>query len=254
MIDEVDRHVGRLIEYLKANKLFDDTVIVFLSDNGAEGHSLDALFPETVFPKAREWVLGTFAYEYDSLGSADSYVLYGPGWGWAATSAFRGYKAYVTQGGTRVPAFISFPKHLMSGAQRSDLLSVKDIAPTLLDLAGISRPQGTFQGRAVVPITGESMLSILQEERADAKDNKPPRVLGYELFGKRSLRQGNWSAVEMYEPQGTGQWQLYNLEHDLAEQQDLAKTHPDKLEELISLWLEYAAQNNVVIPDWNSGY
>ena len=58
----------------------------------------------------------------------------------------------------------------------------------------------------------------------------------------------------MYEPQGTGQWQLYNLEHDLAEQQDLAKTHPDKLEELISLWLDYAAENNVVIPDWNSGY
>ena len=56
----------------------------------------------------------------------------------------------------------------------------------------------------------------------------------------------------MYEPQGTGQWQLYNLEHDLAEQQDLAKTHPDKLEELISLWLDYAAENNVVIPNWNS--
>jgi len=254
MIDEVDRHLGRLIDYLKTKELFDDTVVVFLSDNGAEGHSLDALFPEAVFPKAREWVLGTFDYDYESLGSADSYVLYGPGWGWAATSAFRGYKAYVTQGGTRVPAFISFPKRLMSGAQRSDLLSVKDIAPTLLELAGIPKPQGHFRGRPVVPMSGESMLSLLQEGGGDAQDNKPPRVLGYELFGKRSLRQGNWSAVEMYEPQGTGQWQLYNLEHDLAEQQDLAKTRPDRLEALISLWLEYAAQNNVVIPDWNSGY
>ena len=152
-----------------------------------------------------------------------------PVWGWAATSAFRGYKAYVTQGGTRVPAFITFPKRLASGEQRSELLSVKDIAPTLLDLAAISQPQGQFRGRPVVPISGESMLPLLQTASAAAKNNKPPRELGYELFGKRSLRQGRWSAVEMYEPQGTGQWQLYDLEQDLAEQQDLANANPDKL-------------------------
>ena len=254
MVDEVDRHLGRLIDYMKANNLLENTIVVFLSDNGAEGHSLDAMFPEAVFPKAREWVLGTFQYDYESLGSADSYVLYGPGWGWAATSAFRGYKAYVTQGGTRVPAFITFPKRLASGEQRSELLSVKDIAPTLLDLAAISQPQGQFRGRPVVPISGESMLPLLQTASAAAKNNKPPRELGYELFGKRSLRQGRWSAVEMYEPQGTGQWQLYDLEQDLAEQQDLANANPDKLAELISLWQEYAAENNIVIPDWNSGY
>ena len=254
MIDEVDRHLGRLVTYMKTNKLLENTVVVFLSDNGAEGHSLDALFPEAVFPRAREWVLGTFDYDYDSLGSADSYVLYGPGWGWAATSAFRGYKAYVTQGGTRVPAFISFPQRLGSGEQRSELLSVKDIAPTLLDLAGITKPEGQFKGRPVVPISGESMVPLLQKTTVDSQDNKPPRVLAYELFGKRSLRQGHWSAVEMYAPQGTGEWQLYDLDKDLAEQQDLASTHPDKLAELIALWQDYAAENNNVIPDWNSGY
>jgi arylsulfatase A-like enzyme len=254
MIDEVDRHLGRLVAYMTANKLLENTVVVFLSDNGAEGHSLDALFPEAVFPKAREWVLGTFDYDYDSLGSAESYVLYGPGWGWAATSAFRGYKAYVTQGGTRVPAFIRFPQRLGSGEQRSELLSVKDIAPTLLDLAGIPKPQGQFKGRPVVPISGESMVPLLQKTTVDTQNNKPPRVLGYELFGKRSLRQGRWSAVEMYEPQGTGEWQLYDLDKDLAEQQDLATAQPDKLAELISLWQDYAAENNIVIPDWNSGY
>ena len=160
MVDEVDHHLGRLIDYMTANNLLENTIVVFLSDNGAEGHSLDALFPEAVFPKAREWVLGTFQYDYQPLGSADSYVLYGPGWGWAATSAFRGYKAYVSQGGTRVPAFISFPKRLASGVQRSELLSVKDIAPTLLDLAGIPKPQGQFRGREVVPISGESALAL----------------------------------------------------------------------------------------------
>jgi len=254
MIDEIDRQLERLIDFLRAKQLLDNTIIVFLSDNGAEGHSLDALFPEAVFPKAREWVLGTFQYDLDSLGSADSYVLYGPGWGWAATSAFRGYKAYVTQGGTRVPAFISFPKRLASGVRRPELVSVKDIAPTLLELADIPNPEGSFRGRAVERITGESMLPLLQQQSVEARTSSQTRVLGYELFGKRSLRQGQWSAVEMYKPQGSGEWQLYDLETDLAEQNDLALTNPDKLNELILLWQDYAAINNVVIPDWNSGY
>ena len=254
MIDEVDRQLTRLIDFLKAKQLFDNTIVVFLSDNGAEGHSLDALFPEAVFPKAREWVLGTFQYDLDSLGSADSYVLYGPGWGWAATSAFRGYKAYVTQGGTRAPAFISFPKRLAGGIQRSELLSVKDIAPTLLELADIPNPEGVFRGKAVERMTGESMLPLLNARSVKPETSLKPRVLGYELFGKRSLRQGQWSAVEMYKPQGSGTWQLYDLETDLAEQNDLALSNPEKLNELIQLWQEYADINNVVIPDWNSGY
>ena len=106
MVDEVDRHTGRLIAALSAEGVLDNTVVVFLSDNGAEGHSLDALFPEPVFPKARKWVLETFNYQLEALGNAESYVLYGPGWGWAATPAFRGYKAYVSQGGTRVLSLI----------------------------------------------------------------------------------------------------------------------------------------------------
>jgi len=254
MIDEIDRQLERLIDFLRAKQLLDNTIIVFLSDNGAEGHSLDALFPEAVFPKAREWVLGTFQYDLDSLGSADSYVLYGPGWGWAATSAFRGYKAYVTQGGTRVPAFISFPKRLASGVRRPELVSVKDIAPTLLELADIPNPESSFRGRAVERISGESMLPLLQQQSVEVQTLSQPRVLGYELFGKRSLRQGRWSAVEMYKPQGSGEWQLYDLETDLAEQNDLALVNPEKLNELILLWQDYAAINNVVIPDWNSGY
>ena len=75
-----------------------------------------------------------------------------------------------------------------------------------------------------------------------------------ELFGKRSIRQGSWNLLEMYSPQGTGEWQLYNVSTDLAEQHDLASKRPDKLKELIELWEVYAHENNIVIPDWNSGY
>jgi arylsulfatase A-like enzyme len=254
MVDETDRHIGRLIDALEVKGLLDNTVVVFMSDNGAEGHSLDALFPEAVFPKAREWVLGTFDYELEALGSADSYVLYGSGWGWAATPAFRGYKAYVSQGGTRAPAFVSFPKRLASGVKRSELLSVQDITPTLLELAAIPAPEGIFAGRPVSTITGRSMLPLLQQNSEATNNNAEPRVLGFELFGKRSIRQGSWNLLEMYSPQGTGKWQLYDVNTDLAEEIDLANSRPDKLKELIELWDVYADENNVVLPDWNSGY
>lgn len=254
MVDEVDRHTGRLIAALSAEGVLDNTVVVFLSDNGAEGHSLDALFPEPVFPKARKWVLETFNYQLEALGNAESYVLYGPGWGWAATPAFRGYKAYVSQGGTRVPAFISYPKQLARGVQRSELLSVKDIAPTLLELAGIPLPQGRFRGMEVSAISGQSMYSLLHDSYIETENPSEARVLGMELFGKRSIRKGTWNLLEMYSPQGTGEWQLYNVSTDLAEQNDLASKRPDKLKELIELWEVYAQENNVVIPDWNSGY
>lgn len=256
MLDEVDRHTGRLIDGLKASGQLKNTIIVFMSDNGAEGHSLDALFPEPVFPKARDWVLGTFKYELESLGGPDSYVLYGPGWGWAATPAFRGYKAYVTQGGTRAPAFISYSDTLSAGSKTSELLSVKDIAPTLLELVGIARPDGSFRGRTVAQITGQSMLAALKrsgDENFVLPESKP-RVLGFELFGKRGIRQGHWSLVHMFKPQGIDDWQLYNLDNDLAEQDNLAKHHPEKLKEMISLWEIYALENGVVLPDWNSGY
>lgn len=254
MVDEVDRHTGRLIDALDTQGVLDNTIVIFMSDNGAEGHSLDALFPEPVFPKAREWVLGTFKYDLESLGTADSYVLYGPGWGWAGTPAFRGYKAYVTQGGTRVPAFISLPKRLSSGTKRSELLSVKDIAPTLLELAGVNGPEGVFRGAQVSPMSGSSMLPLLTNPPAAKDESADQRVLGFELFGKRSIRQGPWNLVEMYPPQGTGEWQLYDLRTDLAEQNDLAQSQPDKLEALIGFWHQYATENAVVIPDWNSGY
>ncbi|MFK8021487.1 MAG: arylsulfatase [Pseudomonadales bacterium] len=256
MLDEVDRHTGRLIDSLKASGQLDNTIVVFMSDNGAEGHSLDALFPEPVFPKAREWVLGTFKYDLASLGGPDSYVLYGPGWGWAATPAFRGYKAYVTQGGTRVPAFISYPALSLGGSKSNALLSVKDIAPTLLELAGIAKPGGVFRGRDVAKISGQSMLAVLANEGVDTPglSEVKERVLGFELFGKRSIRQGSWSLVHMFKPQGIDDWQLYNLDQDLAEQNNLAESHPEKLKEMISLWEVYASENGVVLPDWNSGY
>jgi len=177
--------------------------------------------------------------------------MYGQGWGWAAAPAFRGYKAYVTQGGTRVPAFVRYPKfqqgeNMHSGA----LLSVKDIAPTLLELAGIKQPGGEFQGNKVAYMSGMSFTPVLEGEKLDTSN----RVLGLELFGKRSIRHGAWTLVEMFEPQGTGEWQLHNLGIDLAEQFDVSDQFPEQFDAMKAMWEQYAEENGVILPDWNSGY
>ena len=98
------------------------------------------------------------------------------------------------------------------------------------------------------------MLPLLRQNSEATSNNAEPRILGFELFGKRSVRQGSWNLLEMYSPQGTGKWQLYDVNTDLAEEIDLANSRPDKLKELIELWDVYADENNVVLPDWNSGY
>ena len=99
MVDEVDSNLGRLLAYLQQHDQLDNTVIVFMSDNGPEGHTLDELFPEQYFPKARQWVLETFDHSEAALGKAGSYAFYGPGWAWAGAPALRGFKGYTSQGG-----------------------------------------------------------------------------------------------------------------------------------------------------------
>ncbi len=253
MVDEIDRHTGRLLNYLRESGQFDNTIIVFMSDNGAEGHTLSVLFAEEHFPAARNWVYNTFAFDYDSMGGPGSYVMVGPGWGWAGAPALRGYKGATSQGGTRVPAFVHYPRLAANGRTDASLLSVKDVAPTLLELAGIAAPDGEFLGRNVEPITGESFVDVLQS-KAENPARSQDRVLGVELFGKRGIRQGDWSLVHMFEPYGNNDWQLYNLRDDLAERLDLADKYPQKLAEMQGLWEEYAQENGVILPDWNSGY
>lgn len=257
MVDELDSHLGRLLEYLEKRDELDNTIIVFMSDNGPEGHSLDELFPEQHFPKERKWVLETFDYSEANIGKAGSYVFYGSGWGWSGAPAFRGYKGYTSQGGTRVPAFIYYPDKIKSQLNHA-LLSVKDIAPTLLDMSGISKTNEVFRGRAVEPISGISLLPLLRSGSEHANvlqaQASESRVLGYELFGKRSIRQDSWSLVHMFVPYGNDKWQLYDLSKDLGEASDLSQSHPQKLAEMLALWEQYAEENNVVLPDWNSGY
>ena len=123
-------------------------------------------------------------------------------------------------------------------------MTVMDVAPTVLDLAGVAHP-GSYRGRAVAPLLGRSRLPYL-ERRSDTAHNAE-EAIGWELFGGRAIRQGNWKAVFIPAPAGVGIWQLYDLATDPGETNDLARTDPARLNTLLAAWQRYANETGVVV-------
>ncbi|MDT4857028.1 Arylsulfatase [compost metagenome] len=123
-----------------------------------------------------------------------------------------------------------------------------DLMPTILDVTGVSAPGARFRGREVQPMQGVSMVPALRG------DDLPERAVGWELFGRKALRKGDWKMVWMGAPYGTSAWQLYNLAEDPAESRDLAAAQPAKLAELGRDWQAYAQRNNVLDGEFHIKY
>jgi arylsulfatase len=141
---------------------------------------------------------------------------------------------------------------LKNGAIGKAFASVRDLAPTFLELAGASNPGADYKGRKVHPITGTSLVSYLAGKAAvpHGKDY----VSGEELFGNRSIRQGDWKLLWTQPPVGTGRWELFDLSRDPGETSDLATKNPAKVADLVVLWDAYVRQNNVVLPEGANVY
>ena len=238
MVDRMDENVGRVIAVLKASGEYDNTVILFLADNGAEG--VDLSRPRNPLFRDRAAQADN---SLDNLGKASSYISYGPGWAQAATTPSWLFKAVATEGGTRTAAFVSGPVVTKRGSVSNAYLHVADVVPTFLDLAGIERPNGSFQGRAVQPIRGTSWASWLAG-RAQAV-HSPDEAIGTELFGSRSVRKGDWKITDP----GDGNWRLFNIAQDPGETADLSAREPARRAELEQAWAAYAADVGVVLPD-----
>ena len=247
MIDQVDVHTGRLVDYLKKTGQFDNTVIVFMSDNGPEGHDLDETWSPQMFPKIRAVIDERFDHSEANMGRPNSYTLYGAGWARAGSPHLRMYKAFSSEGGVRVAAFAHAPGRIPAGTILHQNLSVKDIAPTLLDFAGIA----PTQKKGKLPMQGVSVRAALQ---APASWGGVDRALGIELLGKYGLRYGQWKLLNLPPPYGSGKAELYNLELDPGESQNLAAREPQMMEKMLGLWESYASDNGVILPDWVSGY
>ncbi|TAK56406.1 MAG: arylsulfatase [Gammaproteobacteria bacterium] len=252
MVGDLDAQVGEVIRFLRRRREYDSTIIVFMSDNGPEGHHL-----EQGLERLAEWSRQCCNNEYDNMGRADSYLMQGPDWARVSATPFRMFKGFTSEGGIRVAAFISYPRRIAGGRTYRGLATVMDVMPTLLDLAGAEHPGESFQGRKLLPMQGRSMLPMLRGVSGTVHDNDA--VLGWELFGKRAIRRGDWkivreaSQVKWWQSDPLGirrdSWQLYNLTTDPAELNDLSAQHPAQLQHMIDQWDVYARGNGVIIPD-----
>lgn len=210
MVHRMDREIGRVLDQLRAMSALDDTVILFLSDNGADATIL---------------VRGDGHDRAVDPGSAASYLCLGPGWASASNAPFRRHKIWVHEGGISTPLIVHWPAGIRArGELRRTPGHVIDVVPTLLELAGA----------AALPVDGprrpgRSLASALANDAPIARD-----FLYFHHEGNRGLRVGDWKLVSSRENRDA--WELYDLRADRPEMKDLAGVHPEKAKEMAARW------------------
>ncbi|WP_323613038.1 arylsulfatase [Pseudomonas putida] len=233
MVAALDAEVGRLVDHLRKTGELDNTLVLFMSDNG----------PENATRVDPNWIKENFDTRLANYGRRDSFLMIGSAWAQVSALPSRRYKMTTYQGGIRVPAFVYHPATIKAG--RSDeLASVRDIMPTLLQLAGAPMPGINYRDRAIVPPQGTSALDYLQGK--DTRIHAHDEALGWEINGSASLRKGPmkllWDATD-----GTPAWHLYDLSNDPGEHHDIAAAHPRQVSDLLRDWKAYAQRSNIAI-------
>lgn len=238
MVDNMDRQIGRVLNYIEKQGDLDNTVVVFLSDNGADGNSVYDV------ARTREWIHKDMDNSIENTGRPGSFTEYGPGWAQVGQTPFKMYKSFLYEGGISVPAMIWSPKLGVQAQRKTQVAHVMDIAPTLYDMAGVKHPGTQYQNRTVAPVQGKSLVAYLQGKAPSVYG--PNDVIGWELGGRKALRKGDWKIVYANKPWGEGEWELYNIAQDRVESQNLAASQPQKMKEMLAAWKEYVAHNGVL--------
>jgi arylsulfatase len=249
MVENLDYHVGRLIDHLKQIGEYDNTVFIVFGDNGAEGNDLFKMIAGS--PGSRDYLFAAIHWSQNNpnaWGDPGSWLAYGPMWAQVSMTPFSQYKAWLAEGGIRNALIVSGPlvQRPKGSIHHQAIMHVADIMPTLLELAGTSYPS-TYKGKDVPPALGKSWVPMLAGETESPRTDQD--VLAWELFGNRAIRQGNWKLRWEFKPLGRGDWELFDLAADPGELKDLAAERPDKLKEMVALWDDYARRNNVVLPN-----
>ena len=245
MVELMDFAISRVMDYLKQTDQFENTFILFMSDNGAEGVNMESI-PLLSQP---QWI-PYFNNSYENMGNKDSLILYGPRWAQASSAPTRMSKGYITEGGIRCPAIVHYSKFQTPLNISHEFTTVMDILPTILELARIQHPGTTFRNRTVVIPRGKSWVSYLinsgdQMHHVHDKED----FTGWELFGQRAIRRGNYKAVLIPNKSNTAEWELYDLTHDKGEMINLAHEQKGILDELIEAWLEYETETGVIVAE-----
>jgi arylsulfatase len=236
MVENLDRHVGRLVEHLRTNGLYENTLIVFMSDNGAAGEDF---FHVGDF---RNFLQSAYDNSYENMGRPTSFVSYGPQWAEAGSAPFSRYKGFAREGGIVAPMIIAGAGVSTRGTIDRSYVTVMDIAPTLLQVAEATYPaDGSVQ-----PMLGETMLPLLSGATAAVHDSSYVTTLYHS--GNAFIRQGHWKLVNLGPPFVESGFQLFDLEADPGETTDLATVERERYTAMIRLWNEERLRLGIVLP------
>jgi len=229
MIDRMDQNIGKLAAYLEEQEMLDNTIIMFLNDNGA-----CAEFSE----------LGSGPAE--QLETKQGYVLsYGRAWANASNTPYREYKHWVHEGGISTPFIVHWPDGIPEH-DRGQLVKeygfLQDIMATCVDLAGTSYPQ-EYMGTKIFPTPGKSLLPLIRGQR-EPTHTEP---IFWEHEGNKAVRLGKYKLVQYWKQEQKDNWELYDMEADRTETNDLAASLPEKVTEMKAFYEEWA-ENNQILP------
>ena len=234
MVEYMDMSIGHVVDHLKAKGLLDNTVILFLSDNGGESAELMKMFPD--------YYAKNFDLSYERLGQKGSYSEYGPGWAGVSMTPLSNFKGSASEGGIRAPLIIRYPDRFGMDRKSDALASVLDVVPTIMDLAGVLPRRGQ---RDV--LSGSTMVPLLSG-KADSVHGGD--AIAEEVAGGSAVLRDDFKLVRNAPPFGDMKWRLYNLRLDPSESKDISAENPRMVETLRAAYAEYVKKNGVVeVPD-----
>ncbi len=232
MVDNVDQGIGRIVEALKQAGRLENTLLIFLADNGAspERHLSPGYDRPSQTRDGRPIVYRRF---YDEPGSETTWPYIGPRWSSAANTPFRYWKAESYKGGMQTPLIVHWPAGLATepGGFTRQRGHVIDLMPTILEAAGAEYPS-SYAGRDMTPMDGKSLMPIFRGEQRPGH-----AALFFEHDGHKSVIRGPWKANQLRRDQA---WQLYHIEQDRTETTDVGGEHPGVLQSLVQQWRRWA--------------
>ena len=259
MIENMDQNIGRLVQYLKQIGKYDNTLIVFTSDNGG---SEAVQLPEGILAlngvdyRAIPGFVHNFLNDtVSNLGNETTSVNFGAWDPYVSGAPFAGFKASEYEGGTRVPFVVKVPLSKATttgGAAGANLSSpirsfmfLTDLTPTFLDYAGVKSAGTTYEGNPVYPIMGKSIRPILNGSAESIHGANDPT--GSEMFNNTAVWEGPYVAT-IDASHNPGKWQLYNIVNDPGQNNDISSQQPEQLQKMIAAYQKYAQKVGVVIP------
>jgi arylsulfatase A-like enzyme len=237
MVENLDQHIGKVLQFLKDRKQLENTMVVFMSDNGASAE--DFFYHKGMGPFLQK----NYDNSYNNMGTATSFVSYGPQWAQASAAPFKLFKQWATEGGIVTPLIVSGKWVKRKHGIEHAFLNVTDVAPTFLQLAGVNYPK-TYNNKSVYQLPGESFLPFIQGSRDYV--HKTDYVFGLEHYGACMLIKGKWKITNTSDPFDESAFALYDLSKDQGETKDLSNAFPDKFKELLNEWQAFKKKNLVV--------